>query len=249
MPKVCDERTICATVPNGPRYWRALYTKTESQQALVCGISGFTAALKMPPVVMAAIMEIYGEGGHPCRRTGAGAWIMEGYEVSTEYKPIRTAATPRSGSGGSAGLASKGCARAGRACAKAQWRDCYRERACRVRFYVRPRNAPEGLRRLISETVVTFDRPKNMAGWITAAEAAALTGFTEKQVINALRTAIGGDPDPAERFNGIALRAFLVDFCRRRKNACRRTDPNRAKWEQRQKAVERCDQKGFVIGG
>ena len=39
----------------------------------------------------------------------------------------RTGATPQSGSTGSAGLASEGCAPAGRACADAQRRDCYGE--------------------------------------------------------------------------------------------------------------------------
>lgn len=38
---------------------------------------------------------------------------------------VRTAATPQSGSGGSAGLESEGFAPAGHACAKAQRRDCY----------------------------------------------------------------------------------------------------------------------------
>jgi len=38
----------------------------------------------------------------------------------------RTAATAQGASGGSAGLASGGCGPAGRACAEAQWRDCYR---------------------------------------------------------------------------------------------------------------------------
>ena len=41
------------------------------------------------------------------------------------YNLIRTAATPRSGSGGSAGLASEGCGPAGRACTDVQRRDCY----------------------------------------------------------------------------------------------------------------------------
>jgi hypothetical protein len=44
----------------------------------------------------------------------------------------RTAATPLCGSGGSAGLAAGGCARAGRACAYAQWRDCYPPASLRV---------------------------------------------------------------------------------------------------------------------
>ena len=44
--------------------------------------------------------------------------------VDRPYNLIRTAATPRSGSGGSAGLASEGCGPAGRACCR-QWRDCY----------------------------------------------------------------------------------------------------------------------------
>ena len=41
------------------------------------------------------------------------------------YNLLRTAATPHSGSGGSAGLESGGFARAGRACTDVQRRDCY----------------------------------------------------------------------------------------------------------------------------
>lgn len=45
---------------------------------------------------------------------------------------LRTAATAQRASGGSAGLASVGCAPAGRACQR-QWRDCYRMMTLRRR--------------------------------------------------------------------------------------------------------------------
>ena len=54
--------------------------------------------------------------------------VMKGAAVMQEFGPDWIVAI----GGGSAGLAAGGCARAGRACAKAQWRDCYPPASLRV---------------------------------------------------------------------------------------------------------------------
>ena len=210
------------------RQWTEPKAPTMRVQKDVVKVSGIAQALRMPPTVMAAMAYIYGSGGYAMNATGA-EWMFEtplcrgsiqsirersarfrvsnrsvdeeGVEHAIESWPltgaVRTAAIPRSGSGGSAALESGGFARAGRACAKAQRRDGY-----------------------LTDVQIAFERADDLARLMTVEQAAEASEMPESLVRHALHR-LGIVPSEGERFNGIALRLMLIDYCRQRRKVAR----------------------------
>lgn len=92
---------------------------------------------------------------------------------------------------------------------------------------------------VLTDVQIAFERADDLARLMTVEQAAEAAEMPESLVKHALckREIV---PEEGERFNGIALRYLLIDYCRQRRKAAR-SDMAKAEWERRQMVIQRTD--------
>lgn len=204
------------------RQWTEPKAPTMRVQKDVVKVSGIAQALRMPPTVMAAMAYIYGNGGYAMNAAGA-EWMFEtplcrGSIQGIRERSVRFCAAIKPGDRDGGPVT----------CAEA-----------REEWPWEGLNASEDGRLILEDIRIVFRDSDDLARLMTVEQAAEASEMPESLVRHALHR-LGIAPSEDERFNGIALRLMLIDYCRQRRKAAR-SDMAKAEWERRQMVIQRTD--------
>lgn len=112
------------------------------------------------------------------------------------------------------------------------------DRSTRLRLRLPVEGVPQRQWPMLTDTVIVFGLKAGMARRITAREAADAAQLPMLFVESATRGQTGSTPGTDDAYNGIALRALLIAFCKDQRKQSRNA---REIWEERAYQIERSE--------
>ena len=112
------------------------------------------------------------------------------------------------------------------------------DRSARLRLRLPVEGVPEGQWPVLTNTTIVFQLKTGLARRITAREASEAAQLPMIFTEAAIRGQTGSTPGTDDLYNGIALRALLIAFCRDQRKQSR---DERELWEERAYRIERTE--------